>query len=138
MAKPDAPRSSTGSYYESSRDDAAYDETDPATRRDSDSSAYATFYAHAIAGSNETGKGVLAPDFNHLLLTPSYGVDSKMVPVVGQPGQLVNDHITRFRKNNLLAGRKLLDGFNLFPGLRNISRLRFAFPVVDDFGKQRQ
>ena len=40
MAKPDAPRSSTGSYYESSRDDAAYDETDPATRRDSDSSAY--------------------------------------------------------------------------------------------------
>ena len=68
---------------------------------DSDSSAYATFYAHAIAGSNETGKGVLAPDFNHLLLTPSYGVNSKMVPVVGQPGQQYRKVVGQTNENSI-------------------------------------
>jgi hypothetical protein len=44
---------------------------------DSSLDAYSTFWAHAAAGTNGTGEGVQAPAFDHLQLTPSFGLKTE-------------------------------------------------------------
>lgn len=52
-------------------------------QEDSSLKAYSTFWAHAIAGTEETGKGVTAPAFDHLQLAPSFGLKTETTQLPG-------------------------------------------------------